>query len=367
MTAITAGDILIYAVALFGIYTTLFFTFTVLERKEEEITKEEVNWFPKVCVIVPCYNEEDTVEKTVNSLLNLDYPEDKLEIVIVDDGSEDNTLEVAKQFEEDGVTVYHKENGGKHTALNYAWERTDAEIVGALDADSYVEPDALKKIIPYFQDEEVMSVTPALKIHPPETWLQIVQMIEYLVGIFLRKVFALLGSIHVAPGPFSMYRAEFFEEHGAWRKAYLTEDIELSLRIQDKQYHIENAPDANVYTIGPPTFKELYKQRLRWYYGFIQNVLDYKQLFSRKHGNLGVFVLPSAFISVFLVIATIFYTTWNLISTLWDKILLWNSINWDFAEMFELVLHEHQRRSHADPLGHRLQHSPVPGSQEDSR
>ncbi len=328
------GDLLVYSVAFFGLYTTIFYALTLFTERRE-IYRDATDWRPTVAIIVPCFNEEDTVGKTVKSLLNLDYPKEKLDIIVIDDGSEDNTLEVAKQYEDQGVRVFHKENGGKHTALNLGLERTDAEIAGALDADSYVKPDALKKVLPYFADEDVMSVTPALKIHPPENWLQTVQMMEYLIGILLRKVFAFLGSIHVAPGPFTLYRTEFFEEHGNYVKGYLTEDIEMALRIQAKQYQIENAPDAEVYTIGPDTFASLFKQRLRWYYGFIQNTLDYKNLFSTEHGNFGVFVLPSAFISVFLVILTVGYMGFKFISNMIDRFQLLQAINWDILEFLQ--------------------------------
>ncbi len=332
---ITFGDILIYAVAFFGIYTATFFTLTMLEGTREVKRKKETDWRPEVCVIVPCYNEENTVEKTVDSLLNLNYPREKLDLIVVDDGSTDNTYEVAKKYEEKGVRVFQKENGGKHTALNLGLEKTDAEIVGALDADSHVDPDALKRMIPYFEEDDVAAVTPALKIDKPDTWLQMVQMIEYLIGIFLRKVFAMLGSNHVTPGPFTLFKKSFFEEHGPYREAYLTEDIEMALRIEKYNYQIENAPNAYVYTIGPPTFKGLLNQRRRWYYGFIQNTLDYKELFSREHGNLGLFVLPSAFISVLLVILTLLYTGFKLTTKAWERFQYMQAINWDFMEILE--------------------------------
>jgi cellulose synthase/poly-beta-1,6-N-acetylglucosamine synthase-like glycosyltransferase len=331
---VSFGDALVYAVAFFGLYTAIFFSLTVFQGRKE-LTRQLTSWRPTVAIIVPCYNEETTVSKTVESLLNLDYPDDKLDIIVVDDGSEDNTLQIAKQYENQGVTVLHKDNGGKHTALNLGLEHTDADIAGALDADSFVEPEALKRMIPYFEDDDVMSVTPSLKIHKPDNWLQIVQMMEYLIGILLRKVFAMLGSVHVAPGPFTLYRTEFFREHGTYRKAYLTEDIEMALRIQDNQFQIENAPDAYVYTIGPPTFWGLYRQRLRWYYGFIQNVLDYKSLFSPNHGNLGLFVLPGAFISVLLVILMLGYTAITFLTDLYDRYVFLQAIEWDIWQMLD--------------------------------
>ncbi len=329
------GDLLIYVTSLFGIYTSIFFIITINDNRKKMKKRKALRTYPKVCIIVPCFNEEKTVAKTIKSLLRLDYPKNKLEIIVVDDGSTDNTFKVASEFKEKGVKVYRKENGGKYTALNYALDKTDAEIVGALDADSFVHPKALKRMLPYFEEEEVVSVTPSMKIYKPRNWLQTIQMMEYLIGIFLRKVFAFLGSIHVTPGPFTLYKKEFFEKHGKYREAYLTEDIEIALRIQSLNYHIENAPDAYVYTIGPDTFKGLYKQRIRWYYGFTQNVLDYKKLFSAKHGNLGLFILPASFFSVFLVITTLFYTIYKFLEDLWKRYVFFKAINFDLKGILE--------------------------------
>jgi len=328
------GDILVYVVTLFGLYTAIFFIMTIVENKKT-LKKQKTNWKPKVAVIVPCFNEEKTVVKTVTSLLNLNYPRNKLDIIIVDDGSTDNTYKIAKQFEKQNVRVFKKTNGGKHTAINLGLENTNAEIAGALDADSIVDPEALNRMLPFFLDKEVMAVTPSMKIYDPQTWLQRIQMLEYLIGIFLRKVFALLGSIHVCPGPFSLYKTSFFKKHGNFTKAHLTEDIEMALRIQSLHYHIENSTDAYVHTIGPSNFKDLYKQRLRWYHGFIQNVLDYKHLFGTNHGNLGMFVLPGSFISVFLVLVTIFYMGFKVGENLWNKFVYMNAIGWDWSRFIE--------------------------------
>ena len=106
---------------------------------------------PSVAVIVPCYNEAATVAATCDSLLALDYPKEKLEIILVNDGSTDETARAMARF--DGhpqVRILHKENGGKHTALNAGIALTRAELIGCLDADSFVEPDALREIIPCF-------------------------------------------------------------------------------------------------------------------------------------------------------------------------------------------------------------------------
>lgn len=135
------------------IFTALYaqvFLLLVLFDEWETIfssTKEKVlSYFPDVVIAVPCWNEAKTVEKTILSLLNTDYPKDKLKIWAVDDGSKDNTFAILenckKDFDKfDQLIVRKKENGGKHTVLNYVLENSKSEIFGCLDADSYVFPD----------------------------------------------------------------------------------------------------------------------------------------------------------------------------------------------------------------------------------
>ena len=326
--------LLVYILTYFGLFISIFFLLTLFENKNEK-RKALPKELPKVSIIVPAYNEENNLNRTINSLLELDYPKEKLEIIIVNDGSTDNTLKIAKSFIPYGVKIYTKKNGGKGKALNYGLKRVTGTLVGCLDADSFVEKESLKKIIPYFYDKNIMAVTPALKVDKPKNFFQRIQMIEYFIGIFLRKIFSYLNSIHVTPGPFTIYRKEFFDRYGGYAEHNLTEDIEIALRIQKNGYRIENSTNAVVYTNVPLTFKDLLKQRLRWYTGFIENVSDYKELFSIKHGNLGIFILPAAFISILLVIISMFYFGYRFFSDLIQNYINLKSIDFDFLRLVD--------------------------------
>ncbi len=329
---ISFGDLLIYITTFFGLFTSIYFLLTLFETRKK-LHLGECRDCPSVSVCIPCFNEEHTVEKTLRSLCKLDYDSKKLEMIVVDDGSSDKTylraMNFAKRNKSHNIKVYRKPNGGKHTAVNYALERSHGEFFGVLDADSFVDPKALKRIMKLFDKKDVMAVTPSMLVHNPKNILQRVQYIEYLMGVFLRKVFSQLGSQHVTPGPFSFFRKTFFEKHGPYHEAHLTEDIEMALRIQKYGGVIENALDAYVYTSGLGDFKSLYKQRLRWYYGFIRNIIDYRELFSKKHGNLGMLVLPASFTSVVLVIIFLFYTLFQIIKNLMMQISSLNAINFD--------------------------------------
>lgn len=257
---------------------------------------------PKVAIIVPCWNEETTVAGTVRSLLALEYPADKLQIILVDDGSTDGTPSAMAVFEhEPRVTILRKENGGKHTAINAGIELAqDAEIIGCLDADSFVDSMALREMIAYFDDPKVSAVTPAMSVYNPKTILERMQNAEYIFGIGWRHALALVNGIFVTPGPFSMYRKSVIDELGGFRHAHQAEDMEMALRMQRHGWHIENAPRARVYTKVPKTVFKLIKQRTRWTTGFLRNVLlDYRDLVGNpKHKVLGLMVLPFGFLAI---------------------------------------------------------------------
>ena len=305
----------IHVLLFLGLYFEVFLLITFLgERpRTEKLIQHTIRRYPSVSIIVPCYNEERTITKTILSLLSLDYPEDKLRIVVVNDGSTDGSADMLARFSSHPqVTIFHKENGGKHSALNFALTYVQTELVGGLDADSFVDTRALKEMVPYFDEEKVMAVTPAIKIFEPRNVVQRIQKAEYELSIFFRKTFAFLDGLLVTPGPLSIFRVTVFEELGGYRAAHNTEDFEIALRMQSNHYKIENAHRAHVYTVGPQTFKKLFKQRLRWTYGFIKNIMDYRHLyFKKRYGNFGMFILPLTTLSLF---SALYFTVFFIIS-----------------------------------------------------
>lgn len=308
-------SLILYITLFISLFFEVFLLITYLEVREEMKLEEEFlskgpTKFPTVAIVVPCFNEEKTVAATVRSLLSLDYPKDKLSLVVVNDGSTDGTLDALEQFRgHPQVQILSKENGGKHTALNFALERIDADLVGCLDADSFVNSNALKKIVPFFDDEGIMAVIPSIKIHEPKTVLQHVQMVEYSWGIFLRRMLSSIGALYVTPGPFSIFRTQVFRELGGYRYAHYTEDLEIALRMQKNKYKIVNSQGAHVYTVAPAKLRPLVRQRVRWTYGFLNNAFDYRKLFfNRNYGHIGVFILPIATLSIF----TTLYAAGNL-------------------------------------------------------
>ena len=318
-----------------SLYMQVFLVITLIEHRDALKRKPTVRPLgaanlPTVSVIVPCFNEQSTVIGTIESLKRLNYPQDKLFIIAVDDGSTDDTWSYIKRYANDPqIKILQKVNGGKHTAVNLGIANSQSDIVGCLDADSFVHAEALNRIVPLFSDPKVMAVAPAVRIRPPQNILERIQKAEYNIGIFLRKMYSVFNGIHVTPGPFSMFRRSVFDRVGPFRSAHNTEDLEMALRLHSHNMVIENAEHAYVFTTPPSTVRALVKQRVRWTTGFLLNVRDYRRLlFSRKHGQIGTFTLPAGVISLVTVMFFAGYAAVNAATTTFNSISEWQLIGW---------------------------------------
>jgi len=297
----------------------------------------ELSSYPTITIAVPVYNEESTIIKTVESLLALDYPKDKLKIFIVDDGSKDNTWNVVQEFKDNpNIVLLQKENGGKHTAINLALEKSDSEFFGCLDSDSFVHNQTLKRIMRYFEnDPRNMAVIPSVLSHDPKNIIQNAQKVEYDMGVYIKKMLGLIGGIQVTPGPLSTFRKKVFDDLGPYKKAHNTEDQEIALRMQEHGYKIDYCPDAYVYTNTPNSIIKLYRQRLRWIYGFIKNLVDYRHLlFRKKYGTVALFTLPTGLISILGIVFVFFTLIYNFIKFTYIKIIQIQTIG--FNNFFSL-------------------------------
>ena len=311
----------VYVTAYFGLLTAGFFLLTYFEKRDK-IIDPMAKRFPFVSFIVPVFNEQEAIRGTVNSLINVEYPKGKFEIIAVDDGSTDNTHNVLKKLKSKIVRVFTKENGGCPAALNFGIKKARGELIARFDADTILSRDSLKKMIGYFDNPKVMAVTSSLNVNNNKGFLQGIQWAEYLFGIVLRKIFDLNDSIHVIPGPLSIYRAEFFRKYGGFDEKNITEDTEIAMRIQNCCYKIKNSISASVYTNVPVTFGSLLKQRIRWYTGFLHNSLNYRHLYDMKRKtNLSTFILPLAVTSVFLAFFSFFVMMYYHIGALKDQII----------------------------------------------
>jgi cellulose synthase/poly-beta-1,6-N-acetylglucosamine synthase-like glycosyltransferase len=298
---------ILYILLFLATYVQVFFLITFIENRKKIVIRRgetKLSRYPAVTIVVACWNEEKTVYKTVQSLLNMNYPKDKLKIFLVDDGSTDGTWKILQKFEKySNIKIFQKENGGKYTALNWGLENLETDFFGGLDADSIAHPDALARIMSYFEnDKEAMAVVPSVTIANPKNFIQGAQHAEYHMGVYTKKMLGFIGAINVTPGPLTIFRKKVFDDLGPYVHGHNTEDMEIAYRMQAHDYKIEHCNDAYVYTNSPATIKKLFKQRLRWIYGFINNTIDYRRvLFRKKYGNFALFTLPTGVISIFAV------------------------------------------------------------------
>jgi cellulose synthase/poly-beta-1,6-N-acetylglucosamine synthase-like glycosyltransferase len=298
--------------------STYFAVFLLLVVMDKGLQRKhpQGQWNPFVSIVIPAFNSESSIKKTLEHVLRLDYPHYKLEIVVVNDASTDGTLDVLKNMSFGDVAfkiINHAINKGKGAALNTALTVVKGDIFICLDDDSFVQPDALNKMLPYFaEDSEVASVLPFMKITKTNNILLKIQWVEYLMNFFLKKISSSINCIHVTPGPFGCYRTDILESVGGFDEHNLTEDLEMAMRLQHHQYKIVQLLDAEIYTVAPDTFKAFYNQRNRWYKGTLHNLYKYKHLlFNKNYGEFGIFHLPmvvaAAFLSLSFAFLILFY------------------------------------------------------------
>jgi cellulose synthase/poly-beta-1,6-N-acetylglucosamine synthase-like glycosyltransferase len=269
---------------------------------------------PRITVIVPAWNEEVGILRTVESILEADYPE--IQLIVANDGSSDGTHAVMKRrlraFAADPIpgrtlTYLPLENGGKARALNRALRHATGDIVVTIDADSIVAPDAIAAIARRFDDPRVGAVAGNVIVANGPRPIALMQQLEYLYGFFFKRCDSLFDSVYIVGGAAAAYRREVLDEVGAFDPTIITEDIEMSMRILARGHKTRYAPDAIVYTEGPSDLKGLCDQRLRWKFGRLRTFLRHRELFfgrsSAQSPYLRFFLLPMALYAEALLLA----------------------------------------------------------------
>jgi len=315
-----------YFVTLYlGVYWLLTYFEKYSEFKNEK-SKIRLSEFPYVSVIIPTYNEENCIKQTAESVLALNYPREKLELIMVNDGSTDNTLEVMEQlkkrYSKRNIRIISHKNMGKAASMNKAIWRAKGEYFACLDADSTVDRNNLRKMIAMFQKDSTLAiVTPAMKVKEPKTWLQKFQRLEYITSLFFMRIMGHFDMIYVAPGPFSVYKKSIVKKLGGFEIGNLTEDMEIAYRMQRHHYKIRQCFDAYVHTIAPKSLRELYKQRNRWYKGGLINFVKYRNIFfNPKYGDFGMFMMPVVLSLYIFSLMALGFTSYFTINPIWHSL-----------------------------------------------
>lgn len=231
---------------------------------------------PKVAVLVPCFNEGDNAEETIGHALSLHYP--NFEVIAINDGSSDNTAEVldrlAGQYEKLRV-VHLAKNQGKAMALQAGSLLTDAEFLIGIDGDALLDPHAASWMVRHFlKDETVAAVTGNPRIRTRSTLIGRIQVGEFssIVGM-IKRAQQSFGRLFTVSGVITAFRKSAVHSVGYWSPNMLTEDIDITWKLQRAGWNIHFEPNALVWILMPETFKGLWKQRLRWAMGGAQVLL----------------------------------------------------------------------------------------------
>ena len=233
--------------------------------------------YPLIAVLVPCFNEEAHVEETIEALMELQYPH--YEVIAINDGSKDRTGELlnalAEQFPKLRV-IHQLQNQGKAVGLNTAALMTRAEILVGIDGDARLDPHSLHWLVRHFDDPEVAAVTGNPRVRNRSTLLGRIQVGEFssIVGL-IKRAQRSVGLIFTVSGVITAFRRSALHEVGYWSPEKLTEDVDISWKLQLAGWEIHFEPRALCWILMPETISGLWKQRLRWSMGGTQVLLDY--------------------------------------------------------------------------------------------
>jgi len=317
----------ITGVYLFFIFVSLYSVFLVLliyfRNRHNLYFEKPTNGLYHISVVIPAYNKEENLLQTVNAVKNLDYPKDKLEIIVIDDGSKDKTAEIAMKI--DGIRFFKKGyNSGKSDTVNFGIKNANGEIIAIIDADSYPEKDSFKKMIGYFDDPETGAVTASCFVRNTGKLIERLQAVEYFLIAFGRKILDFVDSVYVTPGSLSMYRKNLLDEVGGFDTNNITEDIEIAWKILKHKYKNRMCLSAKVYTEVPDNLKKWWRQRLRWNIGGFQTVHKYRNSFFKKSLKMfGLFVVPRFLISHVLSITGFFVFVYVFGRVIVQKLMYW--------------------------------------------
>jgi peptidoglycan-N-acetylglucosamine deacetylase len=277
---------------------------------------------PRVAVLIPAYNEEMVIERTVQGALDSDYP--NLRVVVIDDGSKDRTLEIVRRAfaaeEADGrVVILTKTNGGKAEALNFGLEHIgDAEIFVGIDADTIVAPDAIGRLVPHFLNPKVGAVAGNAKVgNRVNLWTRW-QALEYITSQnFERRALNTMGAVSVVPGAIGAWRTSAVSEAGGYHVDTVAEDADLAMALLRNGYRVEYEDMALAFTEAPTSARALMRQRFRWSFGILQAIFKHKGVFARK-GALGFVALPNILIfQILLPLVSPFIDLMFMVGVIW--------------------------------------------------
>jgi poly-beta-1,6-N-acetyl-D-glucosamine synthase len=243
------------------------------------------NELPFISLLIPAYNEEQTIEETVRYASELNYPQ--YEVIVINDGSKDRTLEILKSL----LDRYSKlrivnvvQNKGKANALKQGVLASNGEFIATIDSDAILDKNALRLTIPHFitphNGERVGAVTGNPRIRNRTNLLSKIQLVEYasIIGL-IKRTQRILGKVMTVSGVFVVFRKKALLDAGMWDTDLITDDIGVTWKLQRMFWDVRYEPKALCWRLVPETIKGIWKQRLRWTQGGIEVILRHKDIF----------------------------------------------------------------------------------------
>lgn len=317
-------------------FIKLFF-YAMASKKSRTLSKK---FTPAVTAVIPAYNEEKTITATVKSVLAADY--EKLDVIVVDDGSKDKTYEILqKEFGSDPrVTVISKENGGKSTALNTGIAQAKGEFLLLLDADTMIAPDSVRLLVSHFADNDVAAVSGNTRVGNVHNLITRFQRVEYIRDFnLIKNGMSRVNAMAVVPGALGMWRKSAVLECGGFSTDTLGEDRDLTMALLKRGYRAEFEAAAFSSTEAPDTLKGFMRQRFRWTYATLQCVRKHINCaFNPAKKGLGLLLMPD--ILIFQIILPL-VTTVGFVINLFEfnayeaKLL---AVSYAFSVLTEFIL-----------------------------
>jgi peptidoglycan-N-acetylglucosamine deacetylase len=254
---------------------------------------------PRVAVLIPAYNEELVIVRTIKSVLQSDYK--NLRVVVIDDGSKDRTFETAcdaypEEIAQGRLAVLTKPNAGKAEALNFGLDHVDEEVYVGIDADTVIAGDAISRLVSHFADPRVGAVAGNARVgNRINLWTQW-QALEYITSQnFERRAMDLFDVVTVVPGAIGAWRTSAVKRGGCYPVNTVAEDADLTMNLLEQRYKVIYEDRALAFTEAPANARSLMRQRFRWSFGILQAVFKHRAA-ARTNRAMGFFALPNILI-----------------------------------------------------------------------
>lgn len=302
LSLFSAGNPLLDSVFFLALLLVFFQLTFLLPLTLYQATHQDQEWdiqsYPPVSVLIPAFNEEGVVGGCIESVLETTYPDALMEIIVIDDGSSDGTYAEAAGYREQGVQVFGRDNGGKHAALNYGLQCATEEVIVTVDADSRPDPSAIKQMIAQLQaDESIGALSAPVIIQNDDSFIARLQNLEYIISNTNRRAYSVFNTVPIVPGCLGVYRRAALTDVWGYDPDTVAEDFDVTVDILRHGWRVQHGTGV-VRTIAPTSWRELWRQRLRWYQGGLETLRKHWEVVTDpRFGYLHALVYPTRYLS----------------------------------------------------------------------